>query len=508
MSRLEQARNQEISSVRLSSWDADDQNDVTEALCEFLMDQTHHSLEEVTLQNCKGNLEGLVGAILQSSPQRLTIRYDKQHHSVPRSIADGLVQDAANSKVQHLGLRGMTLTPSVMESLRIALPQIVGLESISVKGNFLLQELDKKEVSILGRKEPDDVLDGLVELLQELPKLKCLDLENCHIPDGYLADLLAVTPISLTTLKLRGNQCQEESLLALFDWMTRPDCQLKHLDLTWQRLRGSKRNYSAFSNLALLAKALSLNASLDTLLLSENRILDKDMELLTNALIHNSTLQTLELKDCRIADLGFQALARGLANLHLRRLDLNGHQRVNDISKLKPLFFKPLTNNAYLYDLVLPHTDSKSLSWLLEWNRAGRRVLIEPSFQTNLWPVLLERADRIGRQASERQPDRHAASAIYHLLREKGFACIPSSNPPTPTKEEETSRQKETPTQEVRKHSRVLSSSSPDGIELEIDENLPQKTKGGHQKSKGENESLISWLFGERGPLISVNAIL
>jgi hypothetical protein len=437
LNRLEQARsNDDHSSLLLSGWNADDEDKkgVIEDLCSYFVD-LNSPLEEVTLQNCQGDLQRLVATILHSSPKRFIIRFDKQQQSIPLSIANGLIQGAeGNSRIRSLSLRGMTLTPSVMESLQLALPQCAELECLSIKGHFLLRELDKKGISILGsRHNHESVVHGLEQILKDIPHLQSLHLEHCHIPDIYLAQLLAAAATSsrhLTSLKLRGNLAQTLTLTVLHDWLIRPTCTLTHLDLSWQRLPLSKKNYSMFADLPLLAEALIENTSLHTLQLSENRLLDAHVAKLATALQVNSTLQTLELKDCRISN--FAVLAKALPKFHLRRLDLNGHQRGHRRSegapKLKSLFFKPLTHNVFLYDLVLPHGEvSKSLSWVLEWNRAGRRVQLideDSRFPPNLWPLLLERADRIGRQqASEQEANRHGAAAIYCLLRQKGTSA-------------------------------------------------------------------------------------
>jgi hypothetical protein len=428
--KLEQAPKLPITFLLLSSWDFDNiDGEITQLLIQYLQSRQPHELEEVSLHNCKGDQQEIVSATVNASPRCFTVRYDKQQTELPTSVATGLIQGSRGSRLERFQLRGVTLTASVVESFRLALPQIQSFHSLSINSHFTLVELDRKHVSILGRKcqDMDDVIYEVIRLVQELRSITCLDLENCHIPDSYLAELVrAVNKSHLSTLKLRGNMAQQETMSVLCEWMISKDCPLKHLDLSWQRsLESGKSNCSPFvTQMPFLAKIILHNTSLKTLLISENRIQDADMKILCMALVQNKTLEDLDLKDCRISMGGFRRLAKSLHKFQLLRLNLNGIQQVEG-SKLKSLFFAPLSQNVYLLDLVLPSVESKSLAWLLEWNKAGRRVLVSKTeLPPALWPLLLERADQVGQRASDREPTRHSASAIYYLLREKGFGTV------------------------------------------------------------------------------------
>ena len=444
--QLEQAiTTQCYTTVRLSCWDFEAVDaEITQQLIAYLQAVPFHQLEDVTLQNCTGGADSsgggqqarsLLAAIVQSSPKSFTIRYDQQQTELSTSITSGLIEGAKlGSRLQAFQLKGVTLTASVVESLRIALSKLPELMSLSIQSNFTLIELDRKHVSILGRnsQDIDDVFYEMIRLLRELPRLTTLDLKHCHIPDTYLAELLrAARKTSLRNLHLRGNMAQEETMTILSEWMMMTkECPLEHLDLSWQRLFGTKSNCSPFcAQMPFLAKAIRYNTSLKVLRISENRLSDADINLLISALAHNKTIQELELKDCRISMSGFRSIAKHLPMFQLERLDMNGCQQVAaaELIKLKSLFFKPLSQNVYLLDFVLPQgVESKSLAWLLEWNKAGRRVLTDsrPRLEPSMWPKLLERADRVGRRASDRQPERHAATAIYYLFREKGFSVV------------------------------------------------------------------------------------
>jgi hypothetical protein len=147
------------------------------------MDQAHHTSElRRGPTGARGRHLAIIATTIDYSLQQATSFCASLHHQWL-----GTRRNQLQSKTSRLARND--IDAFLCGILANSTPPIVELESISVKGNFLLQEFDKKEVSILDRKGPDNVVDGLVGLLQELPKLKCLDLENCHIPYGYLADL-------------------------------------------------------------------------------------------------------------------------------------------------------------------------------------------------------------------------------------------------------------------------------------------------------------------------------
>jgi Leucine-rich repeat (LRR) protein len=409
MNRLKDAlRSNNITCLLLSGWTlSNDENEMMEtdtfevqqALMEFLQD--HPGMDEIVLQNCSGNhLKTLIFGILHSSPKALTIRYDKQQN-MPSEIACGLVQ-GMQTRIQKLNLRGITLTPAVMEALQLALPEnFPCLEELSVKGNILLQDVDQG-VSILGSLDDsssyysiEDTSNRFTSLLLELPNLTCLELEYCHLEDSQLALLLnaALSSSDIHTIKLRGNQCQGKTMSVLGRHLVCNSCTLETLDLTWQRLPvnessssgriGKKKSVyqanTAFEGVPLLAKALTKNSSLRNLILSENKLSDMDMDILALSLEVNKTLERLELKDCRLSSDSLFCLARSLPKMHLRFLHIDGIQKMchhDEEKTLKSLFLVPLTKNVYLHDLSM-NCQSPTIERILELNRAGRHGLVE-----------------------------------------------------------------------------------------------------------------------------------
>ncbi|KAL3937251.1 MAG: hypothetical protein SGBAC_007604 [Bacillariaceae sp.] len=371
-------------------------------------------MAEVILLNCSGeNMTELLFLILHSSPHSLTIRYDQQQH-LPRSIALGFA-NGCQSRIQRLNLQGITLAPDLLEAFELSLPEKWRkLATLSIKGNILLRDVDKG-VSILGQGNDsesyfaiEDSANRLSSLLMELPNLKCLELENCHLDDEQLAMLTddALASSDIRTLNLRGNQCQEDTMGILSKHLCRPEATLETLDLTWQRLPSEAasvplarptmnsapklRATQPIDGIPLLAKALNANTSLRNLILSENKIREIDMEMLTEALEVNSTLESLELKDCRLRSNSLRCLANSLPKLQLKTLQIDGCQKLSpqhEEKALRSLFLFPLAKNKHMEDLGMNYR-SQSIDWLLDWNRSGRPEVDRSQIPSCLRPTL------------------------------------------------------------------------------------------------------------------------
>jgi len=423
---------------------------------------------EVILHNCEGKerLEELLILLMETNTS-LTIRYDKQR-TFPVHVAMGLLRGAEHRhdslcKLRSLTLKGTTLTPLAANCLQIALPLLPNLESLTLRGKFSLKELDRQNSTIVGR-DPDKmhhIVEVLHQTLANLPQLTSLDLQQCHLPDVLLADLIeALYPDSMLSLNLNGNVAHRETQRVLYQMLSHERCHLKHLDLSWQRLPNALQNRSVFE-IGILSQVLEdTNTSLETLNLSENKLLDKDVSYLARALSMHPCLHTVRLQDCHIRDEGMLSLANEIHRWpeHLRHLHLDGHQIVRNAPLVRKTIFRSVLRNVFLEELALPYKiRSDSTDWALELNKAGRRALLEntsvtserdcpnpaiectltsaPSFDSQtgtnhicdaLWPKVLERADKIARRESnqEKSSTNKAASAVYLLLREKGILAV------------------------------------------------------------------------------------
>ncbi|KAL3908197.1 MAG: hypothetical protein SGARI_003174, partial [Bacillariaceae sp.] len=397
------------STLLLNNWNLNEIDEgVVDVLEKYLECQQQHTtsslsspIYDIVLQNCAGSdraIQRLVAMLLHmtaqannpssqtNSEQRqqqkqeamikssLTIRYDKQR-KLPMAVAKGLLQGAKQQSswnkipLHALTLKGMTLTADTTSILQQAMEHLPTLQELTLRGNFTLQELDKKQPSIIGKQqssksndlarkqEMECIVDLLYETLQSLPDLKVLDLQQCHLPDRYLADLLeGVYPNVIRSLNLNGNMCEEESLDMVWGILQDKECTLRELDLSWQRLpnKGDK-NYSTL-DLGQLSKAIGRNTSLEKLDISDNKLLDSDLDALGDALTYNTALKRLRMQNCRITTNGVLALAKHLPDWseQLTNVYLDGQQRIEKTPDTRNAIFQALLKNVYLKELELP----------------------------------------------------------------------------------------------------------------------------------------------------------
>jgi hypothetical protein len=436
-------------------------------ISELSLEETETPSREVILRNCEGRerLEELIVLLMETNTS-LTIRYDKQRN-FPNYIARGLLKGAEHKhdslcRLRSLTLKGTTITPLTANYLQMALPLLPNLKSLTLRGNFTLIELDQQKSCIAGNDlaKVVQVVEALHQTLKNLPQLKHLDLQQCHLPDEFLADLLdALYPDSITSLNLNGNMAHEESQHVLYQLLSHERCKLEHLDLSWQRLPHAQRNYSILEFGVLSSVLAEKNKSLQTLNLSENRLLDEDVAHLAMALTKHPSLGRVRLQGCRISDQGMLAIAHELPRWQdqLFHLHLDGNQTIRNAALVRKTIFRSILKNVFLKELALPHKlQSESTDWAIELNKAGRRALLEtnvfserdcpdpaiectltsaPSFDSQtgtnhlcdaLWPRVLERADHVARNESNREESSKtkAASAVYLLLREKGYQAV------------------------------------------------------------------------------------
>lgn len=526
LQRLENAKTQPITSVLLSGWDDEELLESMEQPMADFLRWKKGQLEEVTLQNCRGDLETLLTCIFQASPKHFILRFDKQENNgLTPSTLRGIQVGAITSDIREITIRGVTATPATMDSLCVSLPGLRNLRGISFQSQITLNDLDKQiPPSLFAKNAVEQVQQSMINLLLRVPYLQSLELTNCHIPDAVLVNLLKSVQFShsrLTNLALRGNGIDKECLNVLGAWLGSKFCTLKSLDMSWQRLSGSGRSNGCLDDLESLADGIHTNKSLRTLRLSENKIFALDVKKLAKALSQNTTLQRLELRDCQIQSEGLKSLVHSLPKFHLKQLDLGGSQRLPG-NKVKSAFFRALQKNFFLQDLILPgNVECERIDWVLEWNRAGRQVVVHQQLPLSVWPDLLARANRIG-QESYLEPERHAATAIFQLLRDTGFSALESgSKVPNATSEEPISAsnsfaENEEPTMKVSSLTsfksgtqRIRSTTNPLGeVELEWRDELdskPRATKAPLQPPPGFAPLANLGRIAQRQPFTSVH---
>mmetsp|Transcript_27927 Transcript_27927/g.67686 ORF Transcript_27927/g.67686 Transcript_27927/m.67686 type:complete len:749 (-) Transcript_27927:504-2750(-) len=416
--------------------------------------QSRRLLRNVILEDCIGGecLQYFMVVIFQTvacqKESSLTIRYSKQR-KMPPSIANGLYQGTTEHgshthhrsrssriiKLKSLRLEGMTLTPLATQMLHGAIPLLKPyLRELSISGNFDLNDIDRKQISIVGRYKPDmkQSITWLRDVLYQLSScLRILKFECCHIPDRFLADLLeTINATKIVSLNLKGNMVQEESLHMIHDILTSHGCTLQHLDVSWQRLP-PPANYRGLSILPLgeLAHAIgssggsgpssssssslvsldvshnrltdedvvqmshaigssggsgpssSSSSSLVSLDVSHNRLTDEDVVQMSHAIQRSSALRSLSMRHCRMSDRSMSAIAAAIPHLRpqLKTLRFDGTQSIRHYKKVRRLLVQGSLQNYCLQELTLPSPcKSTTIEWIIELNRAGRLVKLSP----------------------------------------------------------------------------------------------------------------------------------
>mmetsp|Transcript_27928 Transcript_27928/g.67688 ORF Transcript_27928/g.67688 Transcript_27928/m.67688 type:complete len:763 (-) Transcript_27928:82-2370(-) len=473
--------------------------------------KSRRRLTNVILEDCIGGecLQYFMVVIFQTvacqKESSLTIRYSKQR-KMPPSIANGLYQGTTEHgshthrrsrssriiKLKSLRLEGMTLTPLTTQMLHVSIPLLKpNLRELSISGNFDLIDIDRKQISIVGRYKPEmkQSITWLRDVLYQLSScLQVLKFECCHIPDRFLADLLeTINATKIVSLNLKGNMVQEESLHMIHDILTSHGCALRHLDVSWQRLP-PPANYRGLSILPLgeLAHAIgggsggsgsssssSSSSSLLSLDVSHNRLTDEDVVQMSLAIQRSSTLRSLSMRHCRMSDRSMSAIAASIPYLRpqLKSLRFDGTQSIRQYKKVRRQLVQGSLQNYCLQELTLPSScKSKTIDWIIELNCAGRRVLLSPRRRTtcgnspsstspessyhrhrpipdNLWPTILARADGLAHRICRKEEEgagtmkmtyeEKSASMIYTFFRESGYEATFCSNDNGPDPEDD-----------------------------------------------------------------------
>jgi hypothetical protein len=287
------------------------------------------------------------------------------------------------------------------------------LHELCLRGNLTLRDMDKGARTLRGNSA-----NHLASGLSRNQSIRRLDLEGGNLSDLQMSHIISalINRPSVHSLNLRGNRCRAKSLNALSKLLLVAD-KLETLNLSWQRIQQGEL---ASLDMYCVGLALNRNTSLKSLILSENKLYDETIQALSLALRKNKTIRNLELCDCQVTDRGAAALAQSMPQWeHLERLKLDGQQRLTP--RGAKMIVKALAYNMHLQDLVLPLNlnGSRTMQMYLHLNQGGRQLLrTGQEVPTALWPVVLDRADRVVRRNAtcNRDADQQSAQVLYCLL--------------------------------------------------------------------------------------------
>jgi hypothetical protein len=138
-------------------------------------------------------------------------------------------------------------------------------------------------------------------------QLQILNLGACYLSDRQLFSIfnaLCNHKPALHTLILTLNHCHTQGCLALQELLSSSHCQLRHLNISHQKLHGCK-----LLHMAALAEGVSSCPTLQELNLSRNQLTAHDIDTLMNCLENDSSSSTLQSLDVSSNPLGRPGLA-------------------------------------------------------------------------------------------------------------------------------------------------------------------------------------------------------
>jgi hypothetical protein len=242
----------------------------------------------------------------------------------------------------------------------------------------------------------DGAIPELASGLKHNSSLCILIVIGCDIGDVELAVLIGAVEShpSLKTLSLNWNGGEKHALVALGKVLASRSCRLEELEFSGNGDDGLT------GWLGILAQGLQWNESLTHLDLSENGLLDRDIDDL-GQILATCKLQWLDLSDNEMTHNGFVTLTQNIPK-SLKRLDFSGnHFDKEEVACHTLTLFE---EHQQLWDDGFFWNYSKSplrqkIQHFKDLNRCGtRKVLLAHAggaIPLSIWPVILARANTV-----------------------------------------------------------------------------------------------------------------
>jgi hypothetical protein len=320
--------------------------------------------------------------------ERLYIHCQNNRHvdgAVMAALADGIAESPALKELWLQAAFSKDCTNNLARLLRSYATASLSLERLSLSASSI-----------------DGSVTSIANGLQEMRGLKKLDLSNCHLVDGRVAELVRSIPSSVECLSIAGNGCWRETASALASILVNKNCKLVMLDMGWV----DKKSVAAIMYNTIdyntgiggarssLFRALATNTSLRLLKMPSNFLRDTDVPTLAQALCENDTLRELVLQKNQLTDQGIQCFAERLPEMKgLEHVWLAGNP-FGEVGAAKVL--QGLEDNVQLegLDLWYGFESSKVIGHYINLNRGGRRLLTASNVPLSLWPLVLDGARR------------------------------------------------------------------------------------------------------------------
>jgi hypothetical protein len=185
-----------------------------------------------------------------------------------------------------------------MSSIMLTAFSAYALESIGFNKHLKVLELDLLDLS--------HAIPALAKGLKINKSLEILTASRCGLGDDQVAELVGALEHhpEIQELKLFGNKCRQQGLLAVTNLLQNPNTKIRFLDLSYQHVLEDQD-----FDISWLCAALTNNKSLKILDMDNDSIDDGHLSHLIAALCENTTLEDLRLNHNLITGDGVGVLA-------------------------------------------------------------------------------------------------------------------------------------------------------------------------------------------------------
>jgi hypothetical protein len=366
---------------------------------------------EIVLKYCRGPVDLVVTAILEANAKigTLSLIASTLKDCVGETLSKGLPSNVTLAKLMIWGTR---LSRKNIYSIRQGLIGNTTLEELSFTNSHIEKDATGEFCSRLSNQT------------HNMAGLKRLDLFSCDLQDAVVAAIVKSLDghPNLEHLELGKNQCSAASLVAVGTLLG--SCKTTNLKYLSLALQDSSKNIPFFE-ISHMTGGLGLNSSLESFMVRGNQLSFNGMKSLVTCLSKNTTLEQLMMTDCELGNDSFEYFVTRLPDMKgLRRVWLNGFQSTGIAGRKKTMtaLETALQTNVILEDIHLPfgYGDyGTKVDGLLDLNRGGRRLLQASNneFSHTLWPLVLERVNRVHLPGSNSNKENRRANIMYSLLR-------------------------------------------------------------------------------------------
>mmetsp|Transcript_25768 Transcript_25768/g.60409 ORF Transcript_25768/g.60409 Transcript_25768/m.60409 type:complete len:546 (-) Transcript_25768:455-2092(-) len=381
----------------------------------------------------------------QIPPCESTSNFPSLENAVLLAIRDGL---SVNTSLKYLQISGMNFTDTTTTTSRNDIPE----------NNHVMNNLDKNakfwcdilnsnktmvHLNLSGSHLSESNKSGLCSALILNTTLESLNFGRCYLDDQSLAAILNSVKNHPTLMRLDvsrnylAKSASMNAIDAVAQLLRSKKSKLRCIDLSYQQQPRPRTNSSnvdddteeisrreyrnAFED---ALNALSTNTTLRRIDLSGNSRCFSDMscvEALTLCLATNPVLSHIDISGCDLCPIGFQYLSQNCVSRCGRNLKslvlFDGESNNTLVTKnenwrtIFSMLERGLQSNSTLESLGdfgnvgIDSKSRRSLQYLLNLNRAGRRAFQIDDLSLGAWPNVMARACRIEYDTYEKKAD-------------------------------------------------------------------------------------------------------